>query len=94
MQIFRLSRNTWLLLAAIVAGLAAAWFARRYIQDHIRALDEQAKVRTVNRIVADFDLPEGLRLERLHLAVMPVRPVGFPAAVLLPKRCKVSKAKW
>ena len=93
MQIFRLSRNTWLLLAAIVAGLAAAWFARRYIQDHIRALDEQAKVRTVNRIVADFDLPEGLRLERLHLAVMPVPASWVPSGSIAPEEVQSIEGK-
>ncbi|MGO3126223.1 MAG: Flp pilus assembly protein CpaB [Advenella sp.] len=85
MRIFRLSRNALLLLAAIAAGLAAAWFARRYIQDHIRALDEQAKVRTVSRIVADFDLPEGLRLERLHLAVMQVPASWVPSGSIAPE---------
>jgi pilus assembly protein CpaB len=85
MRIFRLSRNALLLLAAIAAGLAAAWFARRYIQDHIRALDEQAKVRTVSRIVADFDLPEGLRLARLHLAVMQVPVSWAPSGSIAPE---------
>lgn len=85
MQIFRPSRHAFLLLAAILAGLAAAWFARRYIQDHIRALDEQAKVRTVSRIVADFDLPEGLRLERLHLAVMQVPASWVPSGSIAPE---------
>src|SRR5690606_24743826 len=85
MRIFKLSRDAFLLLAAIAAGLAAAWFARRYIQDHIRALDEQAKVRTVSRIVADYDLPEGLRLERLHLAVMQVPASWAPSGSIAPE---------
>ena len=84
MQIIKPSRNALLMLAAILAGLAAAWFARRYIQDHIRALDEQAKVRTVSRIVADLDLPEGLRLERLHLAVMQVPASWVPSGSIAP----------
>jgi len=93
MRIFRLSRNGLLLLAAIAAGLAAAWFARRYIQDHIRALDEQAKVRTVSRIVADFDLPEGLRLERLHLAVMQVPASWAPSGSIAPEEVQSIEGK-
>ncbi|AHG63709.1 putative Flp pilus assembly protein CpaB [Advenella mimigardefordensis DPN7] len=95
MRLFRLrlNRNVLLLLAAIAAGLAAAWFARRYIQDHIRALDEQAKVRTVSRIVADFDLPEGLRLERLHLAVMPVPVNWVPSGSIAPEEVESIEGK-
>ncbi|RZT92080.1 pilus assembly protein CpaB [Advenella incenata] len=93
MRIFRLSRNALLLFAAIAAGLAAAWFARRYIQDHIRALDEQAKVRTVSRIVADFDLPEGLRLERLHLAVMQVPVSWAPSGSIAPEEVQSIEGK-
>jgi pilus assembly protein CpaB len=90
---FRLSRNGLLLLAAIAAGLAAAWFAQRYIQDHIRALDEQAKVRTVSRIVADFDLPEGLQLERLHLAVMQVPASWAPSGSIAPEEVQSIEGK-
>jgi len=93
MRLFKLSRNGLLLLAAIAAGLAAAWFARRYIQDHIRALDEQAKVRTVSRIVADFDLPEGLRLERLHLAVMQVPVRWAPSGSIAPEEVQSIEGK-
>lgn len=82
----RINRNGALLIAAIMAGLAAAWFARRYIQDHIRALDEQAKVKTVGRIVADYDLPEGLRLERLHLAVRQVPVTWVPSGSVPPEQ--------
>jgi len=90
---FSLSRNALLLLAAIAAGLAAAWFAQRHIQDHIRALDEQAKVRTVSRIVADFDLPEGLRLERLHLAVMQVPINWVPGGSIAPEEVESIEGK-
>ncbi len=93
MRIFRLSRNALLLLAATAAGLAAAWFARQYIQDHIRALDEQAKVQTVSRIVADFDLPEGLRLERLHLAVMQVPVSWVPSGSIAPEEVQTIEGK-
>lgn len=85
MRLFRLSRNGVLLIAAMTTGLAAAWFARRYIQDHIQALDEQAKVAMVSRIVADYDLPEGLRLESLHLAVTQVPARWAPSGSVPPE---------
>ncbi len=80
-----INRHGLLLLAALLAGLAAAWAARRYIQDHIRALDEQAKVKTVPRIVANYDLPEGLRIERVHLAVRDVPLDWVPAGSFRPE---------
>ncbi len=85
MRILPINRNAVLLIVAILAGLAAAWSARRYIQDHIRALDEQGKVVMVSRIVADYDLPEGLRLERLHLAVREVPVKWVPSGSIAPE---------
>ena len=85
MKRISINRHGLLLLAALLAGLAAAWAARRYIQDHIRALDEQAKVKTVARLVADYDLPEGLRIERVHLAVRDVPVDWVPGGSFRPE---------
>ncbi len=84
LRVFRIGRNGVLLAVALVAGLMAAWFARSYIQEHILELDEQAKVKTVRRIVADYDLPEGLRLDRAHLAVREMPATWVPSGSIAP----------
>ena len=84
LRVFRFGRNGALIAAALAAGLMAAWFARSYIQDHILALDEQARVRTVRRIVADYDLPEGLRLDHAHLAVREIPAAWVPSGSIAP----------
>ncbi len=72
------SRQTAILLGlALLAGLGAAWFAQRHIQQHIAGIDARAQVPTVSRVVAAYDLPAGSRLETHHVAVR-----EFPAHVV------------
>ena len=63
-------RKTIVLLSmAVVAGVFAAWSAKQYIQDRIALIEEGAKVTTVQRIVAAYDLPIGTKIEAVHVAV-------------------------
>lgn len=65
-----LKRKTIILLSmAVVAGLIAAWSAKQYIQERIALIEEGAKVTTVQRIVAAYDLPVGTKIEAMHVAV-------------------------
>lgn len=70
-------RRSGLMLAiAFAAGLLAVWAARQHIQGRILQIEAQARVPTVQRIVAAYDLPAGLRLTSDHLAVR-----SFPAGL-------------
>ena len=60
-------RKTIVLLSmAVVAGVFAAWSAKQYIQDRIALIEEGAKVTTVQRIVAAYDLPIGTKIEAVQ----------------------------
>lgn len=66
----QLKRKTIILLSlALLAGVVAAWSAQQYIQERIHLIEEKAKVATVQRIVAAYDLPVGTRIEPVHVAV-------------------------
>ncbi|MGB6104588.1 MAG: Flp pilus assembly protein CpaB [Pusillimonas sp.] len=71
------SRATAMLLLAGVAGLGAAWAAREHINGRVELLEAQARIPTVERIVAAHDLPAGTRLGPEHLALR-----HFPAAMV------------
>lgn len=77
MRIPVMSRSVIMLLLAVLAGLAAAWAARQHINQRVLLLEEQARVPTVERIVAAYDLPAGTQLGPEHLALRP-----FPAAMV------------
>src|SRR5690606_3828198 len=62
---------------ALIGGLCAAWAAREHIQGRIRMLEAEARVKTVERVVAAYDLPAGIRLEPEHLASR-----SFPASTV------------
>ncbi len=64
-----LDKTVLMVGVAILAGLFAAWAAREYIQDTIKQIEQQARVKTVQRVVAAYDLPEGTRIEAVHVAV-------------------------
>ena len=65
-----LDRTTTIMLSiALAAGLLAMWTARQHIQGRILQIEAQARVPTVQRIVAAHDLPAGVRLSVEHLAV-------------------------
>lgn len=54
------------------AGLAAAWAVRETIQQRTQAIEAQARVPTVSRLVAARDLPAGAALDMASLAVREV----------------------
>lgn len=54
---------------ALIAGLMAAWAAREHVQQKVFALEAEARVPVVSRLVAAFDLEAGTKLEDIHLAV-------------------------
>ena len=55
-----------------VAGLAAAWAVRETIQQRTQAIEAQARVPMVSRLVAAQDLPAGAPLDMASLAVRDV----------------------
>lgn len=73
-----IDRRTGVMLAiALFAGVTAMWAARQHIQGRIQQIEAQARVPTVQRIVAAYDLPAGIRLTGDHLAVR-----SFPASLI------------
>lgn len=62
-------KTTLLVVIAVVAGLLAALSAQQYIQERIQAIEEKAKTKTEQRIVAAYDLPVGTKIEAAHVAV-------------------------
>lgn len=66
-----------------MAGLAAAWAVREHIQQRTQALEEQARVPTVPRLVAAQDLPAGATLDMEVLAIREV-PESWAASDSLP----------
>lgn len=70
-------KSSAMLIVAAAAGLCAAWAAREHIQGKVQLLEAQARVPTVQRVVAAYDLPVGTRLGSEHLALR-----AFPAAIV------------
>lgn len=66
-----------------VAGLAAAWAVRETIQQRTLAIEAQARVPTVSRLVAAQDLPAGAPLDTASLAVRDV-PQDWASSDSLP----------
>lgn len=62
---------------AALAGLIAVWAARQHIQGRILQIEAQSRVPTVQRVVAAYDLPAGIRLTSDHLAVR-----SFPVSLV------------
>src|SRR5690606_31637317 len=69
-------RSGIMLGIALGAGLLAVWAARQHIQGRILQIEAESKVPTVQRVVAAYDLPAGIRLSSDHLAVR-----SFPVAL-------------
>jgi len=63
-----MSRSLWLLILAVAAGIGAAFMARQHLNSRVRALEAEAAVPMVERVVAAFDLPTGTTLDAVHLA--------------------------
>lgn len=70
---------------SILAGLFAAWAAREYIQDKVHQLEKEAQVKTVKRVVAAYDLPEGTRIEAVHVAVRDIPETWVVSGSLEPE---------
>jgi pilus assembly protein CpaB len=68
---------------AVAAGLAAAWAVREHIQQRTQAIEEQARVPMVPRVVAARDLPAGTTLDIALLAVRDV-PEAWAASDSVP----------
>lgn len=83
MRLPALNRPTLMLGLALVAGLCAAWAARQHLHGRVLELEAQARVRTVERVVAAHDLPPGTRIGPEHLAVRSF-PLALAASDSLP----------
>lgn len=70
-------QSTIMLGIALVAGALAMWGARQHIHGRIQQIEAQARVPTVQRIVAARDLPAGVRIRTDHLAVR-----SFPSELI------------
>ncbi|OZI23641.1 Flp pilus assembly protein CpaB [Bordetella genomosp. 9] len=76
----------WLMAAVtIAAGLLAAWAARQHIQGRIEQIEADAKVATVPRLVAAYDLTPGTRLEEAYVAVRDIPTAWAPSDALAPE---------
>lgn len=71
---------------ALLAGLIAAWSAQQYISNKVQMLEEQARVLTVPRIVAAYDLPEGTKLTADHVAVREVPQEWVSSGSIVPEQ--------
>lgn len=80
------SRSVTLLAIAVLAGLLAAWTARRYLQDRARQLEADARVPMVERVVAAGDLPLGTKLTAEHFAVRRLPAAAASSDSLPPAR--------
>lgn len=78
-------RRTCMVGLALVAGLAAAWAARQYLMDRVEQLEAQARVPTVQRVVAAFDLSAGTRLNAEYVAVRDIPVQWAPSTSLSPE---------
>lgn len=70
-------RSGAMLGVAVLAGLVAVWAARQHIHGRILQIEAQSRVPTVQRVVAAYDLPAGIRLTNDHLAVR-----SFPVSLV------------
>ncbi|AXA69208.1 Flp pilus assembly protein CpaB [Achromobacter insolitus] len=62
-------RRTSVYAIALAAGLVSAWAVREHVQQRVQALEAEARMPMVSRLVAAYDLPAGTQLEEVHLAV-------------------------
>ena len=80
------NRSVALLAIAVLAGLFAAWTARKYLQDRARQLEDDARVPMVERVVAADDLPPGTKLSAEHFAVRKVPAATASSDSMPPSR--------
>lgn len=72
------------ILLAIFAGLLAAWSAQKYISQKVEMLEAQARVETVQRVVAAYDLPEGTKIDPVHVAVRDIPKEWVASGSIMP----------
>lgn len=84
MKIRMNKKATIVISLAIIAGLIAAWSAQQYISEKVEMLEEQARVETVPRVVAAYDLPEGTKIDAIHVAVREVPKEWVASGSILP----------
>lgn len=77
-------KATIVISIALSAGLIAAWSAQQYISEKVAMLEQQAKVETVPRVVAAYDLPEGTKIAAVHVAVREVPKEWVSSGSILP----------
>lgn len=77
-------KATVVIVLAIMAGLLAAWSAQKYISDKVELLEAQARVETVQRVVAAYDLPEGTKIDAAHVAVRDIPKEWVAGGSILP----------
>ncbi|AOB30798.1 hypothetical protein AKI39_08970 [Bordetella sp. H567] len=76
----------WLMAAVTVtAGVFAAWAARQHIQGRIAQIEAEARVATVSRLVAAYDLAAGTRLDEAYVAVRDIPAQWAPSDALAPE---------
>lgn len=77
-------KATIVISIALFAGLIAAWSAQQYISEKVAMLEQQAKVETVPRVVAAYDLPEGTKIAAVHVAVREIPKEWIASGSVLP----------
>jgi pilus assembly protein CpaB len=76
----------WLMAGiTVMAGLLAAWAARHHIQGRIAQIEAEARVPTVARLVAAYDLEAGTRLDEEYVAVREIPREWAPSDALAPE---------
>jgi pilus assembly protein CpaB len=75
--------KTWVILGiALAIGLLAALAARSYLAHQMQEIEQRAKGKMVNVVVAKGDIQKGSKLSSLNLAVRPI-PVEFAHSVAI-----------
>lgn len=69
---WRPQRNTWVLALSIGLGLAATVGIQQWLQHRLHELDERARGKPIQLVVAKTDLRKGMALDSQHAAVREV----------------------
>ena len=69
---WRPQRNTWVLALSIAMGLAATVGVQQWMQHRLQELDERARGKPIQLVVAKTDLRKGTALDTQHAAVREV----------------------
>jgi len=79
-------RNVLVLAAALACGAGAAWSVHQYVRQRIEQLEADARVPTVQRVVAARDLAAGTRIDASLLAVRAIPRQWATADTVGPER--------